>query len=30
MMPSGHGHHRVMLAKDRWYQDTEDEEDRPE
>ncbi len=20
MMPSGHGHHRVMLAKDRWYQ----------
>ena len=21
MMPSGHGHHRVMLAKDRWYED---------
>ncbi|SCX47721.1 biosynthetic-type acetolactate synthase large subunit [Variovorax sp. EL159] len=20
MMPSGHGHHRVMLAKDRWYE----------
>jgi acetolactate synthase-1/2/3 large subunit len=23
MMPSGHGHHRVMLAKDRWYEDEE-------
>ena len=23
MMPSGHGHHRVMLAKDRWYDDDE-------
>ena len=22
MMPSGHGHHRVMLAKDRWYEDS--------
>jgi acetolactate synthase-1/2/3 large subunit len=22
MMPSGQGHHRVMLAKDRWYQET--------
>ncbi|MET3494615.1 biosynthetic-type acetolactate synthase large subunit [Variovorax boronicumulans] len=21
MMPSGHGHHRVMLAKDRWYEE---------
>lgn len=21
MMPSGHGHHKVMLGKDRWYQD---------
>ena len=20
MMPSGQGHHRVMLAKDRWYE----------
>ncbi|VWX56238.1 Acetolactate synthase large subunit [Burkholderiales bacterium 8X] len=20
MMPSGHGHHRVMLSKDRWYE----------
>ncbi len=25
MMPSGHGHHRVMLAKDRWYQDEDGE-----
>jgi acetolactate synthase-1/2/3 large subunit len=30
MMPSGHGHHRVMLAKDRWYQDAEDKEGRPD
>ncbi|WP_426392553.1 biosynthetic-type acetolactate synthase large subunit [Variovorax sp. R-27] len=22
MMPSGHGHHRVMLAKDRWYEES--------
>jgi len=22
MMPSGHGHHRVMLGKDRWYEET--------
>jgi acetolactate synthase-1/2/3 large subunit len=22
MMPSGHGHHRVMLSKDRWFEDT--------
>jgi acetolactate synthase-1/2/3 large subunit len=21
MMPAGVGHHRVMLAKDRWYED---------
>jgi acetolactate synthase-1/2/3 large subunit len=21
MMPSGHGHHRVMLSKNRWYED---------
>ncbi|MDP9600378.1 biosynthetic-type acetolactate synthase large subunit [Variovorax gossypii] len=21
MMPSGHGHHRVMLSKDRWYEE---------
>jgi acetolactate synthase-1/2/3 large subunit len=21
MMPAGHGHHRVMLGKDRWYQE---------
>lgn len=21
MMPSGHGHHKVMLGKDRWYQE---------
>jgi acetolactate synthase-1/2/3 large subunit len=21
MMPSGHGHHRVMLGKDRWYEE---------
>jgi acetolactate synthase-1/2/3 large subunit len=21
MMPSGHGHHKVMLSKDRWYSD---------
>ncbi|QNK66686.1 biosynthetic-type acetolactate synthase large subunit [Variovorax sp. PAMC26660] len=21
MMPSGHGHHRVMLAKERWYEE---------
>ena len=21
MMPSGHGHHKVMLSKDRWYVD---------
>ncbi|AGU49280.1 acetolactate synthase, large subunit [Variovorax paradoxus B4] len=21
MMPAGHGHHRVMLAKDRWYEE---------
>ncbi|MEB0111231.1 biosynthetic-type acetolactate synthase large subunit [Variovorax sp. RTB1] len=21
MMPSGHGHHKVMLSKDRWYED---------
>ena len=24
MMPSGHGHHRVMLAKDRWYDDDDE------
>ncbi len=23
MMPAGAGHHRVMLGKDRWYEDTE-------
>ena len=22
MMPSGHGHHKVMLGKDRWYEET--------
>jgi len=22
MMPSGHGHHHVMLSKDRWYEET--------
>jgi acetolactate synthase-1/2/3 large subunit len=21
MMPAGHGHHRVMLAKDRWFEE---------
>jgi acetolactate synthase-1/2/3 large subunit len=21
MMPSGHGHHKVMLGKDRWYEE---------
>jgi acetolactate synthase I/II/III large subunit len=26
MMPSGHGHHRVMLAKDRWYRDSTKED----
>jgi len=26
MMPSGHGHHRVMLSKDRWYQDAQENE----
>jgi acetolactate synthase-1/2/3 large subunit len=25
MMPSGHGHHRVMLGKDRWYEDTQED-----
>jgi acetolactate synthase-1/2/3 large subunit len=25
MMPSGHGHHRVMLGKDRWYEETTQE-----
>ncbi|MDB5827511.1 MAG: ilvI1, partial [Variovorax sp.] len=24
MMPSGHGHHKVMLGKDRWYADASD------
>ena len=29
MMPSGHGHHRVMLAKDRWYQDAQEKDTLP-